>query len=284
MTPTGPRRSSSSSPLSRTRRPATRSSAGSSARARTCRAMPARRISSSRSRSTPPADRVFWACSRSSLLAVRSAAASEVRRLAMAPRASAIWLSVARAMSPVAPPAALAASSTRRYASAVTTRPSRLGKDPDVVGQVGAERGTRPLDAERQGAVGADAGHLDHRPRHQLLLLEVGEHAGHELDVLGQEAEPPPLPDPELGKGHELAAVVGRLEAGAPDQRGRHRPALGAEGDLPVGDGHEPFLREAADLLRHGGGRHAEPLGDPGLGDPAALLLHLVDGLEVFLG
>ena len=62
----------------------------------------------------PPVDRVFWACSRSSLLAARSEAASEVRRLAMAPSASAIWLSVARAMSPVALRALLAASSTRR--------------------------------------------------------------------------------------------------------------------------------------------------------------------------
>src|SRR5205823_2755441 len=70
----------------------------------------------------------------------------------------------------------------------------------------------------------------------------------------------------------------------APDQRGRHRLALRAEGDLPVGDRHEPFLREAADLLRDGGSRDTEALGNPGLGNPAALLLHLVDGFEVFLG
>src|SRR5438309_622597 len=250
MTPTGTRRSSSPSPLSRTRRPTTRSSGGSAARARTCRAMPARRISSSRSRSMPPADRVFWACSRSSLLAARSAAASEVRPLAIAPSASAIWLSVARAMSPVAPPAPLAAL--------------ELGKGHElatVVGRLEAGDGVAVRAGGRTGLAEdalLDLGRDDVLPRVGLLVGAVPR----DLQDVDEQA---------LG------------EAVAPDQRGRHLPALRAEGDLPVGDGHEPFLREAADLLRDGGGRDAESLGDPSLGDPAALLLHRVDGFEVFL-
>src|SRR5207302_6054897 len=42
-------------------------------------------------------------------------------------------------------------------------------------------------------------------------------------------------------------------------------------------------LRQTADLLGDGGSRDAQSLGDPGLCDPAALLLHLVDGFEVLL-
>lgn len=61
--------------------------------------------------------------------------------------------------------------------------------DPEVVGQVRAERGDGATDVEGEGAVGAPLHHRERRAGHQSALLEEPHHVELELEVLGEAPE-----------------------------------------------------------------------------------------------